>query len=101
MLDLKNPINITLLVVAGMFALSMGALYAMQPTWLQKLNLKGKPEISYPLLVSYSLTFALLCGVVAMLLVSGKSVPADASQKPPVSSVPSMEMVNAYSDKET
>ena len=102
MLDLKNPVNMSLLVTAGAFAVSMGILFAIKPTWLQKLNLKGKAEISYPLLVSYSLTFALLCGVVTMLVVARKDNVEDrTSHKPPITSTPSIEMVNAYSAQET
>jgi hypothetical protein len=98
MLDLTKPVNISLVAILVVFLISMGILYLSKPSWIQKLNSKGKAEISYPLLVSYSITFALVCGVAALLLSSKKTggSPENTMTKPPASSAPSATSVHAF-----
>jgi len=86
MLDLTKPVNISLVVVAIAFLVSMGILYLSRPSWIQKLNSKGKAEIVPTLLISYSITFALVCGVAALILSStNKNVEKNDLGKPPAS----------------
>ena len=101
MLDLTKPVNISLVVILVVFLVSMGILYLSQPSWIQKLNSKGKAEVSYPLLVSYSVTFALVCGVAALLLSSKKKGGSSehAMAKPPASSAPSAASVHAFTSR--
>ena len=70
MLDLTKPVNISLVTIIVTFLASLGILYLAKPSWIQRLNNEGKAEISSVLLVSYSVTFALVCGVAALVLSS-------------------------------
>ena len=86
MLDLTKPVNISLVVIVVAFLASMGILYLSHPSWIQRLNSKGKVEIVPILLVSYSMTFALVCGVAALILSSKqKGGETDLIGKPPPS----------------
>ena len=86
MLDLTKPVNISLVVIVVAFLVSMGILYLSRPSWIQRLNSKGKAEVTPTLLVSYSITFALVCGVAALILSSTqKGGEKDQIGKPPVS----------------
>ena len=82
MLDLTKPVNISLVVIIVSFLVSMGILYLSHPSWIQRLNSKGKAEVTPILLVSYSTTFALVCGVAALILSSNKGVDIDKFGKP-------------------
>ena len=75
MLDLTKPVNISLVTIVVTFLASLGILYLSKPSWIQKLNNEGKTEISSILLISYSVTFALVCGVAALLLSSKQNGP--------------------------
>ncbi len=88
MVDLTKPINISLIVILSVFLVSMGILYLSKPSWIQRINNKGKAEIVPILLVSYSLTFALSCGVAALILSSKQKDPETSKiDKPPASSL--------------
>jgi len=58
------------MVIAVTFLLSAGILYLSRPSWIQRLNSKGKAEIVPTLLLCYSVTFAIVCGVAALVLSS-------------------------------
>ena len=84
MVDLKKPVNISLIVIVVSFLVSMGILYISHPSWIQRINSKGKVEIAPILLISYSITFSLVCGVAALILSSKKEVvDTDKFGKPP------------------
>ena len=84
MLDLTKPVNISLVTIIVTFLASLGILYLAKPSWIQKLNNEGKTEISSILLVSQSVTFALVCGVAALVLSSKKNgQKSDEFGKPP------------------
>ena len=98
MLDLTKPVNISLVVIIVTFLVSMGILYLSRPSWIQRLNSKGKSEITPVLLVSYSTTFALVCGVAALILSSKKEgIDNDNSGKPPASTF-SSSLAHAFID---
>ena len=86
MLDLTKPVNISLVAIVVAFLASMGILYLSRPSWIQRLNSKGKTEVAPALLVSYSTTFALVCGVAALVLSSRQNgTEEDRLGKPPAS----------------
>lgn len=86
MLDLTKPIDISLVTIVVAFLVSLGILYLSKPSWIQRLNNDGKVEISPILLVSYSVTFALVCGLGA-LVISSKHKGSEKNNfgKPPAS----------------
>mgnify|MGYP001380246282 CR=1 FL=1 len=73
MLDLTKPINISVITIIVSFLASLGILHLARPSWLLRLNNQGKAEISTSLIISYSITFALVCGVAALILSSKKT----------------------------
>ena len=88
MLDLTKPVNISLVVILVTFLLSMGILYLSRPSWIQRLNAKGEAEITVSLLISYSVTFSLVCGVAALILSSKQQgVEENTLGEPPASTI--------------
>ncbi len=86
MFDLNSSINISVLVIVITFVISIGILYLSQPSWIQRINNKGKTEIAPILLISYAMTFSLPFGVASLLLCSKKQEETkNALYKPPPS----------------
>ena len=99
MLDFSNPISTTVVVVSVTFLLSIGILYLGHPSWVQKIDSKGKVVIAWSLLIPYAITFSLACGVVTMLLVSKQRGPIEAKSKlgaPPNLAFPSADIAAAF-----
>ena len=102
MLDKINR-NDPVTVVTFTFIVSVlvigGMLYLLHPTWVQKIDKStGKAEISPELLVSYSITFALVCCIATLLLISGTRQPTSAATHEPSGSLPSHQMALAFTD---
>lgn len=71
----KGSYNITLFVVVLSFVFYIIVLYLIQPKWVQTIDDKGENLIlSYELLVSYGVTFALITGILSLLLFSKQKV---------------------------
>ena len=73
LIDLKNPIQISIITFAIVFIISSGILVLTHPTWVQNVDKKtGKTSTSWVLLVLYALIFALVTAIAALLLASNK-----------------------------
>ena len=71
MLDKKNPLTMTMFTFVVAFGLLIGILYLAQPMWVQVANQNtGKGAISWKLVISYSATFAIVCAIAVMLMMS-------------------------------
>lgn len=71
----KGSSNITLFVIVLSFVFYIIILYLIQPKWVQTIDDKGENLIlSYELLVSYGVTFALITGILSLLLFSKQKV---------------------------
>jgi hypothetical protein len=102
MLDKINN-NDPATVVAVTFVISVlvigGVLYLLHPTWVQKIDKgTGKAEISLELLASYSITFASVCCIATLLVISGTRKPVSAATHEPEGSFPSHQMALAFTD---
>ena len=95
MLDFTKPVNISLVVIVT-FLVSMGILYLAKPSWIQKLDAKGKAVISYTLAISYSLTFALASGVATLLLSPKEKRTSHKISEPSSSMFPSVTAAQAF-----
>ena len=95
MLDFTKPVNISLVVIVT-FLVSMGILYLAKPSWIQKLDSKGRAVISYTLAISYSLTFALVSGVAALILRPVKKRGLHKMLKPASSMFPTVVAAQAF-----
>jgi len=72
-LDFENPIQITGITFLSVLILSILLLYVTKPSWVQILELKsGKYIFSWLLIFSYSITFALVSSIAALLIISKK-----------------------------
>jgi hypothetical protein len=96
MLDFKKPNDISLMAIGVTFLLSAGILYLSRPSWIQRLNSKGKAEIVPTLLLCYSVTFALVCGVAALIVSSKQKVGENDLGKPSASLLLSPDMAHSY-----
>lgn len=86
MLDLTKPINISLVTIIIAFLTSIVVLYLAKPSWIQRLDNEGKVEISPAILISYSITFALVSGIAGLILSSRQKGSNDDFYKPPLKS---------------
>jgi len=70
MIDTKNSISVTLYSFFISFLFLVALLYLLKPSWIQIVILKNNKKnhsISWLLLLSYSLTFSLVCAITALL----------------------------------
>jgi len=72
MLDLTNSKHLIPITMCSVLVLSVGILYLASPFWIQKIDIDGKVVRSWTLILSYSLTIALVCGLTALITISGK-----------------------------
>jgi len=70
---MKDPIKIALVVFAVSFTVLLLLLYLTRPSWVQVVDPNtGDVETSWSLLISYSLTFSLICAIAAVPATSSK-----------------------------
>ena len=70
-IDFQNPIQITGITFLGVLVISIVLLFAGKPSWVKILELKSRKYIfSWPLTLSYSITFALVASIAALLITS-------------------------------
>ena len=98
MFDLSKPINISLIVTLVTSFIAMAVLYLSKPSWIQRLNNKGKAVIFYPLFISYALTFGIASGIAAFLLSSKGKTGNINPNKPPSSSFPTLADARAFAE---
>ena len=71
LIDIKNPIQISLITFTITFIIFVGILFLTKPNWVQVFDKKsGKMFISWVILSSYAITFALVFSIAALLLSS-------------------------------
>ena len=100
MLNLKEPVGMSLLTLGTVFVVSLGVLYLVRPSWILKIDKKsGANTIAWPIVVAYALTFAFVCGTAALLITSsrrGSPEPVATQSFPPSSAFPSLLSAKAY-----
>ena len=70
MIDTKTPISIAIYTLVISFILFFILFYIVKPSWVQIVILNQndeKPVISNILVISYSITFSLVCAIAALL----------------------------------
>lgn len=73
MFDKKDPITTATATLAISFLLLVGILYLAKPSWVQVVDQNsGKASISWQLIIAYSVSFALVCAIAALLIVSNQ-----------------------------
>jgi type VI protein secretion system component VasK len=100
MLDTKDPSIMATVTLLVTFVLVVGILYLAKPAWVQVVNqTTGKSSISWQLVIAYSATFALVCAIAALLIVSNihkKSTSQLLTYANQTSSFPIPTMASAY-----
>lgn len=77
MFDKKDPISMATITFAISFLLLIGMLYLAKPSWVQIVDQNsGKASISWQLVVAYSATFALVCAIAVLLIISKQRDPS-------------------------
>ena len=73
-IDKKNPISMAYNSIIISFVIFVGLFYLFTPSWVQVVNqITGKLSISWPLILSYSITFSLIFAIfVFMFIVNQK-----------------------------
>ena len=69
MIDLTKPEHVIVITMCSTMLLSLGILYLASPFWIKKINDQGKVVISGKLIISYSLTFAIVCSLAAFIVI--------------------------------
>ena len=75
MIDTKNPLTIATYTLVISFIIFVILLYIVKPSWVQIVILKNnddKTVISNILVISYSITFSLVCAIAAVLFCKTK-----------------------------
>ncbi len=86
--------TVTLIVA---FTLLIGILYLAKPSWVQVVDQNtGKSSISRQLVLAYSVTFALVCAIAVLLIVSNQRTPSSQISYPVHSAFPAPTMASAY-----
>lgn len=98
MFDIKEPINLSLLVLTVSFFLSVLVLCCTKPSWVLVARSNGNDTmVSWCLVVSYSVTFAFVCAVGSLLFSTKERGPIlESVKKPPSMLYPSQQLASAY-----
>ena len=95
-LNMENPAHLVSIVFLISLIIIGCLLYFIHPVWVQRINsITGKEEISYELLISYSITFALVCSIISLFITSQRRTP-HSTKSYNTESFPSPEMASAY-----
>lgn len=65
MFDPTDPTSLSVAVLCVAFVCLVGILYIIRPTWVRSHN--SKKDISWPLILSYSLVFALVVAICMLI----------------------------------
>ena len=68
--DFKNPIITSLLSISISFIISLIVLFIYKPSYIMEVKKSGDTNINLSLLVTYSLLFADLIGIITMLFIT-------------------------------
>lgn len=97
MFDKKDPVTMATVTLVASFTLLVGILYLAQPSWVQVIDqITGKNLISWQLVISYSVTFALVLAIAVLLIVSNQRVSKSIMTYDVQASFPSPTMASAY-----
>ena len=98
MFDKKDPVTMATVMLVVAFALLVGILYLAKPSWVQVVDQNtGKSSIAWQLVLAYSATFALVCAIAVLLIVSNHRGPSSQMSYPVQSSAfPAPTMASAY-----
>ena len=101
MLDIKEPVNFSLLVIVISFLLSVFTLYCSKPSWVLVVSSKeNETVVSSCLVVFYSATFAIVCGIGALLFSTKERGPiVESVKRTPSTMFPSQQLVSLYKNK--
>lgn len=78
MFDKNNPIFISSISLLISFIVSLATLYLAKPSWILVIDENsGKTVIYWPSTFAYSLTFAFVCAIVVLILVTSYNKPPD------------------------
>lgn len=69
-LNTDHPIRTTILSLVVSFAVFATALWFLKPKWVQAIDKDGNEKVSAELVISFSITFALVVAILALLLVA-------------------------------
>ena len=96
-INMENPIYIVCIVFLISVIIIGCLLYFIHPIWVQRINsATGKPEISYELLISYSITWALVCSIIGLFIISRRRSPPSMESYKTSETFPSSTMASAY-----
>jgi hypothetical protein len=71
MFNKKDPVTMAMYTLVISFILFVGIIYLVDPDWVKVVNQNtGKSTTSWQLVLTFSSTFALVCSIATMLLVS-------------------------------
>lgn len=78
MFDKNNLIFISSISLFISFIISLAILYLAKPKWIQVIDENsGKLVIYWPSTLAYSVTFAFVCAIIVLLLVTSYNKPTD------------------------
>lgn len=80
------------MVILSTFLLAVCIMYLVSPSWIQKLDKNGKPKNSGVLILSYSLTFSMVCGTISLIFLTSRNKDVKKLKFP----APSLESARAY-----
>ena len=97
MFDKKDPVTMATTTLVVSLALLVGILYIVKPPWVQVIDQNtGKSSISWQLVISYSITFALVLAIAVLLIVSNQRRPKSTMVYDVQDTFPAPEMASAY-----
>lgn len=70
-IDLKKPIVFSLVSIGITFVISMTILFLTKPSYIIEISKNGRQKINPYLTLTYSLVFAILVGILVLILKTG------------------------------
>lgn len=99
MFDIKEPKILSLIALIVSLVLSIMILYCSKPSWILVVSsYENKTKISWPLLLSYSFTFAFVCAIGSLLISTKERGPVSEVVKKDSNIYPSQQLAFAYRD---
>ena len=94
MLNIHDPIHMSVAVLALVFLLTLGVLYLAKPGWVLVMDKStGKQVPSFALIVPYSVTFALVTAIATLIFMTKNNKSEESLVD---ATMPSPTMVLAY-----
>jgi hypothetical protein len=97
MFDKKDPVTMAMATLVVSIALLTCILYLAKPSWVLVVDQNtGKSLISWQLIISYSVTFALVLAIAVLLILSNQRVPKSTIAYDVQAPFPAPTMATAY-----